>query len=189
MHSTLVNEADLIEAARKDPDAFGVLFDLYYKPILNYILRRVGDVALAQDLSSETFFKAYQKLWQFRFRGVAFSAWLYRIASNEIRMHFRGKRPLSLDWLMESTGFDVPDSVNLGEELVAAEEQLARHEDFLTVQKKLQTLPMHYQEVIALRFFEEKSLKEIAEILNKREGTVKSLLSRGLEKLKALQPF
>lgn len=183
-----MEEAKLIEAARKDPDAFGILFDKYYKPILNYTLRRVADVAVAQDLTSETFVKAYTKLWQFRFRGVGFSAWLYRIATNEIRMYYRGKRPLSLDQLMESTGFDLRDELNLTEELMNAETHVERHQEFLKVQRVLQTLPLHYQEVIALRFFEEKSLKEIAEILGKREGTVKSLLSRGLEKLRVVQP-
>ncbi|QQR55274.1 RNA polymerase sigma factor [Candidatus Peregrinibacteria bacterium] len=185
-----MEEEELIEAARKDPEAFGVLFDLYHPKILAYLIHRTGELALAQDLAAETFFKALSKLWQFRWRSVSFSAWLYRIATNELRMHFRGKKKLcSLEAMMENTGFDLKDSADLEEELRLAEEVLERHEEFLRVQKQIQTLPLLYQEVIALRFFEEKSVKEIASILNKREGTVKSLLSRGLEKLRALQPF
>jgi RNA polymerase sigma-70 factor (ECF subfamily) len=56
--------------------------------------------------------------------------------------------------------------------------------EFSEIQKRLSNLDVKYQEVIALRFFEEKSLREIAAILNKKDGTIKSLLSRGLKKLK-----
>jgi RNA polymerase sigma-70 factor (ECF subfamily) len=66
------------------------------------------------------------------------------------------------------------------------ENEFKQHEDFLTIQLQLKQLSVNYQEVIALRYFEQKSIKEIAIILNKKEGTVKSLLSRGIEKLKNL---
>jgi RNA polymerase sigma-70 factor (ECF subfamily) len=63
------------------------------------------------------------------------------------------------------------------------EEELRKHEQFLTVLKQLKTLPLKYQEVISLRYFEGKENGEIAEILNMNEGTLKSLLSRGVKKL------
>lgn len=193
MHYISVNleqEKQMVAEARKDSEAFGKIFDAYYSKILNYILKRTGDVALSQDLSSEVFLKAFNKLWQFQFKGVSFGAWLYRIANNEIRMHFRGKKIIiSLEDLFENSGFDIPDS-DLREEILEAEAAFERHEDFLKIQKHIKTLPLQYQEVIALRFFEEKSLLEIAEILGKKEGTIKSLLSRGLQKLRdAMQPF
>ena len=64
------------------------------------------------------------------------------------------------------------------------ENEFKQHQDFLRIQLRLKQLPVNYQEVIALRYFEQKSIKEIAIILDKKEGTVKSLLSRGIEKLK-----
>ncbi len=183
----LEQERELVEGARRDPEIFGELFDRYYSPILNYVVRRVGDVALAEDLTSEVFIKAHSKLWQFQWRGISFSAWLYRIATNEIRSHFRSKKStLSLDRLFETAGFDVADDLNLQEELLQAESELERHQDFLQVQAQMCSLPFKYQEVISLRFFEEKSLAEIAEILGKPEGTIKSLLSRGIQKLRDL---
>lgn len=182
-------EAKLIANARKNPEAFGVLFDEYYPKILNYLVRRTGEVALSEDLCSQAFEKAYTKLWQFQFRSLPFSAWLYRIAGNELKMHYRSKRVVSLESMMEGKGFDVPDAVDVLQELLDAEETVQKQKQFLGVQQKLQTLPLVYQEVIALRFFEEKSILEIAKILGKKEGTVKSLLSRGLEKLRFLQPF
>lgn len=183
----LQDEAKLIAAAQKKPDAFGVLFDHYHPKILAYLIHRTGNMTLAQDLTSETFFKALTKLWQFRWRSISFSAWLYRIATNEMRMYYRGKRPVSLDAIMEGSAFDVSDSTDLMEELKAAEEKLSQQKDFVEIQAKLGVLPLHYQEVIVLRYLEEKSFEEIAEIMGKREGNVRSLLSRGLQKLRDLQ--
>jgi RNA polymerase sigma-70 factor (ECF subfamily) len=70
--------------------------------------------------------------------------------------------------------------------LIEAETELEKYEDFLTLHKNIARLPIKYQEVIVLRFFENKQLKEIGEILGKQDGTVKSLLHRGLKKLKNL---
>src|SRR6266403_1933487 len=96
-------EQALVERAKTDPRAFGDLYDHYYPKISGYILHRVGDVAAAQDVTSGVFFKAMNNLPKFQWRGVPFSAWLYRIAANEINSYFRGstRKPLSLDALYE----------------------------------------------------------------------------------------
>ena len=69
-------------------------------------------------------------------------------------------------------------------ELYEAEEKLKKHQDFIVCQQKIGQLDIKYQEVITLRFFEQKRIKEIGEILGKSDGTIKSLLHRGLEKLR-----
>lgn len=66
------------------------------------------------------------------------------------------------------------------EEKDAAESELDKHERFLRIQKLLQELPLKYQEVISLKYFEKLKINEISTVLNKPEGTVKSLLSRGI---------
>jgi RNA polymerase sigma-70 factor (ECF subfamily) len=71
-------------------------------------------------------------------------------------------------------------------EIQSAKLELERYKDYLKIQASLRKLPAKYQEVIALKYFEEKKIREIGVILNKKEGTVKSLLSRGLEQLKNL---
>ncbi|PYI93304.1 MAG: hypothetical protein DME97_06100 [Verrucomicrobia bacterium] len=186
--SEAIAEQTLIERAKEDPRAFGDLFDRYYPPIFAYILRRVGKWNDAQDIASEVFLKALKGLWRFRWQGIAFSAWLYRIATNEIATYFRraGRAPLSLTQLVEESGFEPASTHDLIAEKLEAERQLERYRDFLIARSNIATLPMKYQHVIALRFFERKSVKEIAEILGKKEGTVKSLLSRGLERLRKL---
>jgi len=70
------------------------------------------------------------------------------------------------------------------EEIIRTEMELINNDDFILVQKKLEKISVKYQEVIALKYFEEKSVREISEILNKNEGTIKSLISRGLQKLR-----
>lgn len=174
-------ERALIEQAKTDPAAFGQIFDKYYPKILNYVARRTGDAALAQDITAEAFTKALSKLSGFRWRGVSIEAWLFTIATNELRMYFRGQRHYaSLDELQERDGFEPIDQRDLHQELIDAQEQLERNQVFHAAQTILRGLPVKYQEVLALRFVEGKKLGDIATILQKPEGTVKSLLSRGL---------
>ena len=143
---------------------------------------------MSKDLASQVFLKAFKGLWRYRWQGVPFSAWLYRIATNEVRLHFRrGAKPfLSLDQISEECGFEPIDPETLESEKLEAERKLQEYEDFLMIREKVLLLSLKYQDVIALRYFERKSVKEIAAILHKREGTVKSLLSRGIAKLKDL---
>jgi len=179
-------ERDLVKRAQKDPAAFAALYDHYYPRIFGYVLRRTADLEAARDITSETFFKALNKLWQFRWRNVPFSAWLYRIASNEVSQYYRRpeyRKSTSLEELQEH-GFEAISRSDPESELIEAQEKLERHRDFLEIRARIVRLPARYQEVIALRFFEQKQIKEIAEILGKKEGTVKSLLHRALEKLR-----
>jgi RNA polymerase sigma-70 factor (ECF subfamily) len=182
----LSEEKRLVRQARKSPDAFAKLYDQYYPKIFGYILRRSASIEVAQDITSETFLKALGKLWQFRWRNVPFSSWLYRIATNEINQYFRKaeyKKSVSMEELQEQ-GFELISPHDPESELLEAQEKLKQHQDFLEVQKKIVQLPAKYQEIIALRFFEQKQIKEISEITGKKEGTVKSLLHRAVEKLR-----
>ena len=182
----LSEEKELVRQAQKAPDAFAKLYDQYYPKIFGYILRRTANLEAAQDLTSETFFNALNKLWQFRWRNVSFSSWLYKIAANEINQYFRRaeyKKSISLEELQEQ-GFEPVSSNDPESELIEAQEELRQHREFLEVQNKIVRLPAKYQEVIALRFFEQKQIREISEILGKKEGTVKSLLHRAVEKLR-----
>ena len=90
-----VSEADMqeewleVQAAQKDPAMFRPLYERYHEPIYLYIFRRTTDEMLTADLCSQVFLKAMQKIHRYEYQGVPFSAWLYRIASNEIAQHFR----------------------------------------------------------------------------------------------------
>lgn len=181
-------DRQLLERARHDPAAFGALFERHFDAVFGYVVRRTRDWDAAKDLTSEVFLKALKNAWRYRWKGVPVSAWLFGIANNELRMYFRrGKRaPMSLDALVAKSGLAPADPGTLARERWEAEAELERAEAFTRVQAALVRIPFKYQEAIALRFFEGKSVGEVARILGKREGTVKSLLSRGVARLRKL---
>ncbi len=180
------SDRDLVERARRDPEAFGVLFDRHYDAIFGYALRRLGEWDLAKDVASETFLKALRNVGRFRWQGVPVSAWLYRIATNEIAMTFRRRRrqPSSLDALLQESGFEPADPKSEAAEREEAERRLADHAEFRRVQRAMLQLRAVDQDVISLRYFERKSVRDIAQILGKKEGTVKSILSRAIDRLR-----
>ena len=181
----LEREKELVRKAGEDPAAFGELYEEHYGRIYGYVLRRTASVEDARDITAEVFIKAFQNISRFNWRGIPFSAWLFRVAGNEITNGFRrsNHRQMLRQKLIETNG--IADKF-LGEEAAQAEDDLQKHEEFLLVHNSIAKLPPQYQEVIVLHYFERKKLREISDILGKREGTVKSLLHRGLEKLRKL---
>ncbi len=175
-------EKELVKRAQHSPEAFGELYEVYYRRIFNYALKRTANVQLALDITSITFLKAFSQIKKYRWRDVPFAAWLYRIASNEVNDHYRregGRRISSIESIA-----DLADTGDYSDEINEAEEELSRHEEFITLHRKISELPFIYQEVIALKFFEKKKIREMVKILGKKEGTIKSLLHRGVEKLR-----
>lgn len=188
-------EKNMVEEAKNNPEAFGRIFEAYYHKILNYSIYRTMNIEIARDITSETFFKALKNLWQFKWAGAPFSSWLYRIASNEIKMYFRHHKyePSSLEEAMEEYNMpELASHLELESEIMQAQEKLDKNSDLSRVMLALQGLPEKYREVITLRFYQELKIEEIAAILNTKEGTIKSILSRGIKMLKeksAMQPF
>jgi len=177
-------ERDLVKRAKKDPETFGLIYDKYYQPIFGYILRRTANVALAEDLTAQTFLKALKNLWRFRWQNVTISAWLYRIATNEVNSYYRKKKGFKNVSLEEAK--NLKSDINVLEEIQKAEEELQKEKDFLLLHKKIAKLKPKYQTVITLRFFEKKKVSEIAQILGKPEGTIKAQIHRALRQLKKL---
>jgi len=185
------NEKELIERAKKDPAAFSVLYEKNFMPIFRYAMHRTGDSEASYDITSETFMKAIKKIGSYRHTGAPFSAWLYKIAINEIRMHYRKKS-------RGAVLFDEPDDIMSIEDATVSgkiQEELAKAQEAADSNKALQALlaemkemDENYRDALTLRYVEGKKIGEISQITGKSEGTIKSLLSRGLEKLrKALE--
>jgi RNA polymerase sigma-70 factor, ECF subfamily len=173
--SGLPSEDDrlLVEAAQKDPSRFAELYELNFERVYGYIARRVGDRDAAQDLTSDVFHKALANIHSFEWRGVPFAGWLLRIAANMIVD--RSKRGAK-----EFTGQELPDLPDLDKRPRLEEaDQCARL--FGLVDR----LPADQRRVIAMRFAEEKSIREIAQALGRTEGAVKQLQFRALQNLRA----
>jgi RNA polymerase sigma-70 factor (ECF subfamily) len=179
-----VTEIELLRKIKEDPALFSEVFKLYYKAIFGYVLRRTGDVDETADIAAETFLKAFSNIKYFSYKGISVKVWLYRIATNELNQSFRKKK--KLDSLFDKVDSENREQFNdyYSQDKEEMESELKKHEQFLSILAALKTLPIKYQEVISLRYFEGKGNKEISEILGINEGTLKSLLSRGLEKLR-----
>lgn len=182
------SERELIRLAKINPDAFGKLYDIHYPRIFGYIYRLTGDHALAGDIAAETFLKAFVRIGTFHWRGISISSWFFRIASNELNQHFRKKRysPERLSDLQGLESTDRPNRHALRHDCNEITRRIDELEEFEHIRGLLCQLPAKYRQVIALRFFEELNVREIGQILGKKEGTVKSLLSRGLAILKKM---
>jgi RNA polymerase sigma-70 factor, ECF subfamily len=182
--STDIRESDFFE-----PFEIPDLYDAYQAKIFRYVLNRTGDVEAARDITAEVFFRAHKHRRRFRLTSAPISAWLFRIAGNEISSFHRKKkyRPVCLESALSSSDV-VPLSLrgDLQEEILDAQEKVNLNATFFRVHAQLMKLPNKYQEVIVLHYLEEKTVLEIAAILGKKEGTVKSLISRGIRKLKKI---
>lgn len=179
-----MTEPELLHKIRNNPAEFSEIFKLYYKPIFGYILRRTGNFDDTADIAAESFLKAFTNIKTFSYKGISIKIWLYRIATNEINQFFRHHKKYTSVFDRIDPSNKILFQNHLQQDKEELEAELKKHQQFLTILKFLQTLPDKYQKVISLRYFEGKDNKEIAQILNLNEGTLKSLLSRGLEKLR-----
>jgi RNA polymerase sigma-70 factor (ECF subfamily) len=162
----------LVSAARQDTEAAGRLFDKYYSEILGYIYHCTLDGTVAEDLTSNVFLAVFRYLGRYKWRQVPFRAWLYRIATNEVRMYWRRQKRTKIISIQ-------PDGDEYAAEPSAAD-SLEAAEKYRLLHKALLELRMKYRTVIILRYFEDKTIAEICEITGRKEGTVKSQLHRGL---------
>ncbi len=181
--STLHKTKEDIEAemhqiikAQADPARFGPLYDRYYKPVFLFLYRRTDDEDLTADLTSQVFLKAITYLPKYQHKGLPFSAWLFRIAVNEMNMFFRkNKNCRSIS--IEDSGFD-----RIAEDMGENDKE----EKIELLLKGIQNLPLDEIQYIELRFFEDRSFKEIADIMAITENNAKVRTYRILDKIKKL---
>ncbi len=164
-----------MERARLSPAAFGELYDHYYPIIYGYALRRVGNPQDAEDIAALTFERALQALERFEWKEVPFSAWIYRIASNLVTDHHRrvGRQ--------RRVSFEEVERV-----LAVAEPQPERVERAARLMELMARLPQQYQHVLSLKFYEDLTLDEIAQVLGLNKKAAAMKLYRGLRALKKL---
>lgn len=180
-----MSEEQLIKGIRINPDKFEKIYNRHYQTIFNYCYRRTGDFDTSKDITSEIFLKAYLNIHKFKWKDIPILSWLYRIATNEINLFYRSQK-YSPTFISEIySNYSIAATIeDLVEEKSNAEAKLHKDKQFVQVQDAIKELPLKYQEVISLKYFEQLKIKEIGTILNKKEGTIKSLLSRGISKLK-----
>lgn len=163
-------------AAQGDAEAFGFLYQKYVTAIFNYIYYRTGNQHDAEDITARVFHRAFGHISSYKYMGVPFSAWLYRIAHNLVANYHRDssrKREVSLeDHLDLHTPGDHPETV-----LVVTQD----NEALLSAIRKLTP---DRQQLLILKYVEHLSNNEIAVIMGRSEGAIKSLYHRTLLALK-----
>lgn len=169
-----VGVRNLVKKAKSggDPEAFGQLYDEYVSQIFRYVYYKVGNYADAQDLTGQTFLRAFENIQSYELRDVAFSSWLYRIAHNLVVDFFR----------KESKRNDVPiegHSLGMSETGNPADELMASHES-QQLYNALSRLTNNQREVIVLKFIDNLSNWQVAEIMAISVGAVKSAQKRAL---------
>jgi RNA polymerase sigma-70 factor (ECF subfamily) len=170
-----MNDADerlLVEAAQRDPTKFGELYERHFHNVYAFIVRRVRDRDAAEDVTSEVFQKALARLPHYEWRGAPFGAWLIRIAANAL--HDRAKR---------AGHAALADGAAVAEP--AADYDFDAADRIAALFRFVDQLPADQRTVIIERYVEERSIREVAERLNRSEGAVKQLQLRALETLRS----
>ena len=159
------NEESLVrQAQQRDEQAFAQLYEEYFDKIYRYVTLRIGNETEAEDMTQQVFLNALQSISSFKWKGIPFSAWLFRIAHNQVVDYFRRKKRTTVP-LDESLA-----SNNDNPQLVV--EQRLDIEQLLLATKQLTGAQ---REVISLRFAGELSIAQVAKAMGKSQGAVKAL--------------
>lgn len=171
--ANLEEDRKLIERFKTEPrESFAALYEKYADRIYAFVLRRIGNDQEAQDLTAQVFLKAYEKLSGFQFQGYPFSAYLYRIASNELITTYRKRGGRVQVELLEQHA--VTETI---------EKETEVHLAMSKVQEVLPELPEVYRKVLELKYFAQLGNQEIAETLGWTANRVGVTLFRALKKV------
>lgn len=174
-----VEERELVERAKQDPDAFGALYDRYFPQIYRFAYSRVRDQSLAEDVTSEVFFKALKNIKRYTYSGHPFSSWLYQITLNAVADHYRGAAGKEVE---------LEESANLPSSEPTVVDEVVRRDRSRRVWGAIDQLPRQQRTAMILKFSEDRKIEEIAVIMGKTSGAVKLLLHRGVERLRRELP-
>ena len=163
-------------AIEGDASAFGGLYDMYVDRVYRHIFYRTGNTSDAEDITQQTFIKAWKAIGQYKRTDIPFLAWLIKISHNLVIDFYRsGKNKLSVN-------IDDIDIVSDSNPVQLAESRYNRQQ----IRQAIGKLKGEQQQVILMRFIEDFSYTEIAATLGKSEGTVRVILHRGLVELRKI---
>lgn len=167
----------------RDPEVFGKLYDIYVDQIYRFIYFKVGRKEEAEDLTGDVFLKTWQYINEMGSEVIDnLRAFLYQTARNAVIDFYRSRDQREFVALPEED--DEKPTMEIVDEKQDLVEKIELASDLEEVKKALQKIREEYREVIILRFVEEMSVKETAEILGKSEGAVRVLLHRAVAALK-----
>jgi RNA polymerase sigma-70 factor, ECF subfamily len=167
----LAAEREMILAAQRDREAFTPLYERYVDQIYAYAYSLTHNRELAEDVTAATFARAIEELPRFEWRGVPYSAWLYRVAANLVARDRR--RP---GWIELSP--------HVGDDGIGPEEEVTRLDRDARIRAAVDDLPADQRRAVLLRFGGDLRNREIAEIMERSEGAIKLLTFRAMTTLR-----
>jgi RNA polymerase sigma-70 factor (TIGR02952 family) len=172
---------ELVRRAQQgDAEAFGQLYDHYVPMVFRYLYHRVGDRALAEDLTSEAFVRALRRIDSLSYQGRDVGAWLVTIARNLVLDHVKSSR-----YRLEVPTADMRDADHATDGPEDAVVQQLTNEQLLSCVRQLGG---EQQECISLRFLQGLSVSETAAVMGKKDGAIKALQHRAVRRLARLLP-
>jgi len=160
------DEQSLVQRAKQhDEEAFARLYEEYFDKIYRYVALKIGNRVEAEDMTQQVFINALHSISSYKWRGYPFSAWLFRIAHNQVVDHLRKKTRQNTLPLDESLAASGDNPQQLIENKMSTEQLVMAARELTPAQ----------QEVVALRFAGELPIAQVARIMGKSEGAVKSL--------------
>jgi RNA polymerase sigma-70 factor (ECF subfamily) len=179
------SDQQLIADAKSDKAEFIHLYDKYFTQIFKYVLSRVQDEDLAEDITAETFMRALEKIDSYKWTGNPYSSFLYKVAINLIMDYHREvkkeKEFMSFNWEEMKDGRD-----EIADHLKDSEEELEDLDKTSRLKIALENLKPKERNLISLKYFEDLSYKEMAEVLNVNVNYVGVQLNRAMKKLTKL---
>jgi len=176
-NSNATNDGQLIAEAHSDPAAFARLYQRHYNAVFSYCVHRLFERQTAEDVTSIVFLRMVENFGRFRGSEQQFRNWLYKIATNAVNSHLRkaARRNSLFNNARQQVRSGAADCERSAEPST---------EKLVLLKRAILELRPRYQTIIALRFFENLKLTEIAEVLGSSDGTVRSQMARALGKLR-----
>ncbi len=174
LKSNLKEKIYFLKLKSGDSEAFGFFYDQYVGPIYRFIMMKVSNEQIAQDLTQDVFLKIWQHLVDQK-QMLNFRAFIFRVARNVVIDHYRQSHKET---------FPLEQAEEKADESLAVDKQLSLTLELEQLLVVLQTLKPEYQEILTLRFVEDMSFDEMAEILQKDKNNVRVTLHRALSQLK-----
>ncbi|HEX9337668.1 MAG TPA: sigma-70 family RNA polymerase sigma factor [Pseudonocardiaceae bacterium] len=171
----------LVQAAQQgDATAFGRLYDRYVDAVFRYVLFRVGDRTLAEDVTSETFLRAFRRIASISYQGRDVGAWFVTIARNLVLDHVKSSR-----FKLEVATADPGEGHGVAS---GPESQVMTRLTHVELLRCVQQLGDDQRECIVLRFLQGLSVSETADVMGRNEGAIKALQHRAVRRLAQLLP-
>jgi RNA polymerase sigma-70 factor, ECF subfamily len=173
---TSLDDIELVELAKHNQEAFGVLYERYITKIYNYVYYRTGNHHDAEDLTAMVFYRALGHIQNYTERGIPFQAWLYRIAHNLVANWHRdrGRRKI----------IPLEDYIGPGPQGESPDQHAETQEEREVLLETIRQLPPERQQLLILKFIEKMPNAEIGQIMGRTEGAIKSLYHRTLSALR-----